>query len=166
MGIKAKSIKAKNVVGGFQVLGGEAEDLERILRLARNRLTRNQLNGGIEADSIEADNLVEGLQWVAPGAIRDLAGLRAKVEEMEQEVLRSPDAEVVQARKALTQAKQELDAPQPDKAKVEERLKKAATILAQVSKAAEAAGKLGKELVRWTVGAAGLWEIAGRVLGG
>jgi hypothetical protein len=162
MTIKAKKIQAKNVVSGVQAVGVKPAELETIQQWVAGRL-----DGSISADVIEADNVVQGLQWIAPGVITDLAGLRGRLGEFEEEIRAGARyGETRAAGQALTAARKELDQPQPSVAKVLEKLERATKVLTKASQTAEAAGHLSKNLIRWSVAVAGLWQIAAKVLGG
>ena len=165
MGIEAKKIRAENVVEGVQVIGVDPGQAENFLGIAQWILE----GGSIKAEEIDATNLVEGVQWIANDGITTPTATEFghRLAALEAELARlGTGGEPAVARDALQQAAAELQKAQPEPRRVGDFLKTAASTLADATKAAGVASQLAGKLAPLAVGAAKLWEIAGRVLGG
>src|SRR5258708_5520470 len=167
-GIRAKRIKAENVVSGVQVQGGDAQTASTLIQLAQ-AIRR----GDISADEIETHHLVSGLQYIADPTQasvedlrRELAALRAKLEQAiaGQEIPDVADAE--DAQESLKSAEDELAKPQPHSNRVLRELDEFSQIMTRSAETAEAAGKLGSSVMQLAPLAAAVWQIAQKLLGG
>jgi hypothetical protein len=161
-GIRAKTIKAVNVVVGAKIQGGDAAVAESLIRLAKE-LAR----GGIDADAIEAHTIVAGLHYISdpknssPDELcKEVALFRKNVETAVQagEIRDKSDAEDL--KKALVEAEKELAEPKPRGNMIVRRLKTAADILNQTAETAQAAGKLQDQIIKLAPTAAVLCSIA------
>ena len=167
-GIRAGRIEAENVVDGVQLQGGDAEKAARLVALAQ-AIRR----GGISAEEIKARNLVSGLQYIADPAQasaddlrREVAALRARLEQAVAagEIADAADAE--DAQEALEKAEAELSAPDPQGNRVVRKLAETTEILTRSAQAAQALGQVGRQIIRLAPVAATLWQIAQRLWGG
>lgn len=164
-GIRAGRIEADNVVSGVQMQGGTASDAAGLVELAET-IRR----GGITAEQIRAGNVVDGLQFLAGGTPagpddlrREIAALREQVQQAiaRREVEDQGDGEDVQD--ALDKAEAELAKPEPDGKRVVRQLDLVSGILTGCAKAAEAAGKVGAEIVKLAPVAAALYQLAAAI---
>jgi hypothetical protein len=161
-GIRADRIEADNVVSGVQMQGGTPPDAAGLVKLAE-AIQR----GGITAEQIRAGNVVDGLQFLAGGAPtgpddlhREIAALREHVRQAiaRREIEDEGDSEDVQD--ALDKAEGELARPEPDGKRVIRQLDVISGILTGCAKAAEAAGKIGVEIIKLAPTAAALYQLA------
>jgi hypothetical protein len=161
-GIRADRIEADNVVSGVQMQGGTPPDAAGLVKLAE-AIQR----GGITAEQIRAGSVVDGLQFLAGGAPtgpddlhREIAALREQVRQAiaRREIEDEGDSEDVQD--ALDKAEGELAKPEPDGKRVIRQLDVISGILTGCAKAAEAAGKIGVEIIKLAPTAAALYQLA------
>lgn len=167
-GIQAKTIIADNVVQGMQQIGGDLSDAAQAVALAE------ALRGGtITADSIQAKNVVAGLQYIADPANATPDQLRQQVAELQRQLAEAiadsgaaanPDIEDAQS--ALNQAETELEKEQPHGSRIVRSLKNAAEILTESAKATDAARKAGLALIKLAPIAAALYQISMKLFGG
>lgn len=166
-GIRAKRIKAENVVSGVQLQGGDGQTASTLIQLAQ-AIQR----GDISADGIEAHHLVSGLQYIAGPAQmsvedlrRELSTLRTRLEQAiaAQEISDAVDAE--NAQESLKNAEDELAKPQPHGNHVLRKLDEFSQIMTRSAEAAKAAGKLGTIVMQLAPLAAAVWQIAQTLLG-
>ena len=80
--IRAKHIKAKNVVKGVQVQGDVPKDLQKLKGMAA------ACSGDITADRIDAENVVSGLQVLAEKRPQSTQEFRDQVAELRDMVQR------------------------------------------------------------------------------
>jgi hypothetical protein len=167
-GIRARTIKADNVVDGAQVVGGDAAAARELVALARE-IQR----GGISADEILAQNVVSGLQVITQPSEATSDNLRREVqalrEHLAQAVAQSqvPDPdEAADAEDHLERADEELAKPEPNGRRVVRRLKSASEILTGVAEAAQKLGQAGAEVLKLAPIAAALYQIAVKLFGG
>src|SRR5258708_26105664 len=167
-GIRAKRIKAENVVSGVQVQGGDAQTASTLIQLAQ-AIRR----GDISADEIETHHLVSGLQYIADPAQanvedlrRELAALRTKLEQAiaSQEIPDTADAE--DAQESLKSAEDELAKPQPHGNRVLRKLDEFSQIITRSAETADASAKLEAKIIQLAPLAATVWQIAHKLLGG
>lgn len=166
-GIKADSIKARNVVRGAQVHSDDPKAAAHLAPLAREiRL------GQISAGTIEAENLVEGLQYLGSPSTATLDDLRKEVASL-RERLQAVAAEGSidpgddeDARQAVAEAEAELAKPRPQGSRVIRRLRQLSDILIQGADASEAAGRIGTQVAKLAPVAAVALQVAQRLLGG
>jgi len=167
-GIRAGTMKAKHVVDGIQLQGGDAETVAQLVKLAQGIRS-----GAIEVTGLlEADSVVSGLQYIAdpahatPGDLRqEVAALRTQLEQAFAEGGITDDAGIQDATAALTAAESELSAPQPQGSRVVRKLSEVSDILTEGAEAAENAGKVGEHLAKLAPIAAILWQVARGVFG-
>ena len=167
-GIRAKTIKADNVVQGVQQLGGDLADADKAVRLAEALRS-----GSISADSIEAKNVVAGFQYIADPAQATPDELRQEISHLRQQLAAAlaageieAGADVEDVQDALDKAETDLAQPQPQGNRVIRKLKEAADILTEGAKATEAAQKVGQALIKLAPVAATLYQIATKLFGG
>jgi len=167
-GIQADRIEAENVVAGVQVQGGDAETATALVNLARAIR-----QGRISATEIKAKNLVSGLQYIADPAQATAAELRHEVaalrEQVEQAIANGEIADPVEAedaQEAVKKAEAELAKPQPQGSRVARKLAEVSEILTRSADTAQAAGKIGLQIIKLAPVAATLWQIAQRLWGG
>jgi hypothetical protein len=169
MGIRAGSMKAKNVVDGIQLQGGDAETVAQLVKLAQGIRS-----GAIEVTGLlEADSVVSGLQFIknpataTPDDLRhEVAALRGKLERaLAEGSIADDDAGIQDAAAALTAAESELSAPQPQGSRVVRKLSEVSDVLTESAEAAENAGKVGEQLAKLAPIAAVLWQVARGVFG-
>lgn len=138
MAIKAKNIKAENVVGGVQVImNGEKEASSDLIQAAAEaaRQILADGHGSIEADEIVATNVVEGLQYVQNSQHPTLAELRKELAAKTLAVANDPT--VPQAAKtALATAQTEAQKAKPEPKTLLDSLKTVSEALKNASKAA------------------------------
>lgn len=165
--IKAKNIKAKNVVEGVQIQGGDEGAADRLIQLAKALET-----GDIEADSIEAKNIISGLQYIAdpedakPEELKyEVGELRKNVESAIKagEISNEGDAEDLQD--ALVKAEKELAAPQPKGSRIGRSLKTVTEILNQSAETLKAGGNLQAQVIKLAPTAALIGSIAKKLFG-
>ncbi|MCZ7674124.1 MAG: hypothetical protein M5U34_46870 [Chloroflexi bacterium] len=153
---------------GCSLLGGEAAEAADLVDLAQAIGS-----GSIKADSIEARNVVAGLQYIkdpnqaTPAQLRqELASLQKQLAEAiaAGEMENAGDAADVQS--ALAVAETELAQPEPQGTRVVRHLKTATEILTTSAGAAQAAGKAGIALIKLAPVMAALYQIATRLFGG
>lgn len=167
-GIRAKRIKAENVVQGLQQLGGDLTGTAAAVALAE------ALRGGsITADSIEAKNVVAGFQYIADPSQATPDELRREVAALQEQLAAAiasgdlqVDAEIEDAQEALVKAETELAGDQPRGNRVVRRLKEAAELLTEGAKTTDAARQAGQALVKLAPVAAALYQIATNLFGG
>lgn len=167
-GIHADRIEAENVVAGVQIQGADAETATALVDLARAIR-----QGRISAIEIKAKNLVSGLQYIADPtqatAIelqREVAALRKQVEQAIVNGEMADTAEAEDAQEALEKAETELAEPQPQGNRIVRKLAEASEILTRSAGTAQAAGKVGLQIIKLAPIAATLWQIAQRLWGG
>ncbi len=146
-----RDIESDHVVTGAQVRGGDAESARDLLALAQDIQS-----GDIEAvRDIVAQNIVTGLQYLGQG------GTEPTLEQFRQELvtLREQLAQAIKAgeiadkyqvedsQKAVERAIEQAQADKPVAEKVITHLDRAATIIEQAARAAEAAGKFGARVI-------------------
>ena len=169
-GIRARTIKADNVVDGAQVVGGDPAADRDLVALARE-IQR----GGISADEILAQNVVSGLQVIAQPADATPDNLRREVEGLRQALAdliaqgaltgeERDDAE--DAQEELSKATEELGQEQPSGRRVVRTLKSASEILTGVADAAQKLGQAGADVLKLAPVAAALYQIAAKLFGG
>lgn len=168
-GIKAGRIAAINVVQGVQVQGADpavAGDLAKFVESAPP-------GAGIEADIIDAENVVSGIQWLAGHPPRTEDELGREIASLKQQLadaLRgadlAADVDAEDAREALDKAQTELQSPQPRGNRVVRCLKTVRDILTQTEELKDKAGKTISGLTKLAVTAKGLWEAASALFGG
>ncbi len=116
---------------------------------------------------------MSGLQYIADPTQasvedlrRELAALRAKLEQAiaGQEIPDVADAE--DAQESLKSAEDELAKPQPHSNRVLRKLDEFSQIMTRSAETAEAAGKLGSSVMQLAPLAAAVWQIAQKLLGG
>jgi len=162
-GIKARKIQANNVVSGAQIRGLDTQQTAEALIKLANTIRR----GEIEADEIVALDVVIGLQYITNPAQassedlqRELAVTRAKVDEAiaAQEIPDQGEAERI--KENLATAAKELAKPQPNGRQILDKLDDANTLLTKSAQAAEAAGKIGAQIIKLSPIIATLWQAA------
>lgn len=165
--IRAKRIKAENIVSGIQLQGSDSQTASTLIQLAQS-IQR----GDISADEIEAHHLVSGLQYIADptqasveNLRRELAALHMKLEQAiaAQEIPDVVDAE--DAQESLKSAEDELAKPQPHGNRVLRKLDELSQIITRSAETAEAAGKLGSRVIQLAPLVATIWKIAHKLLG-
>lgn len=165
-GIRARRIEADNVVSGVQAQGVTPSEAADWVALA-GAIQR----GEISADEIVAGSVVSGLQFLSgappstPGELRrEVAALRTQVQQAvaRGEIGSTGDAEDVQD--ALERAETELARPEPDGKRVTRQLDTVAAILTGAAQVAQAAGKVGLEIVKLAPVAAALYQLALAIL--
>ncbi len=166
-GIHARRIEAENVVEGVQIQGGDAQSAASLVSFAQ-AIQR----GDINADEIKARHLVSGLQYIADSTQasvedlrRELAALRTKLEQVisSHEIPDAADAE--DARESLMVAETELAKSQPAKSRVLRKLDDLSQIITRSAATADAAGKLGAQVIQLAPMVATLWQVAHHLLG-
>ena len=166
-GIRAKKIQADNIVSGVQIQGGDPQQAIALITLAQ-AIRRGEIN----ADEINARQLVSGLQYIADPAqaspqdlYKELVALCTKVDAAiaAQEIPDEADAE--DTKESLEAAMQELAKAQPNGKRVLRRLDEANTILTKSAEMAQSAGKIGALVIHLAPVAATLWQIAQRLFG-
>ncbi len=161
-GIRAREIRAENVVDGVQLQSGTPETAMALVELARK-----VRSGGITADMIQAGNVVSGIQFIWGKVPVTLDELRQEVSALRVEVQRAIVAQeitkagdVADVQDSLEQAEQELNESQPDGERVTRKLASAADILTKVAGALQSVGKVGAEVIKLAPIAAMLWKLA------
>lgn len=166
-GIRARTIKADNVVDGVLMEGGDPSAAEGLIALAKS-LAR----GGISADSIEAQKLVSGLHYIqdpksaTPADLhREIGAFREQLDSAVAagEIPDADDAEELQT--AVVKAETELAKPEPQGNKVVRWLSTATTILNSSAETAQAAGKLQAHIIKLAPTAAVIYTIARGLFG-
>ncbi len=165
--VRARSIKARNVAG-VRIQGADAETAAR---LAGAGVAGTGIAGQVVAEEIDADN-VTGLQLRGRSEVenleelrRDVAALRRTIEQLVAAGAAGDSAAAGEARDELATASDELAGPRPAGDVILPKLERAAEILDQSARNAEAAGKLGTSLDRLAPAARALWHAASTWLG-
>jgi hypothetical protein len=107
MPINAKTITAKNVVDGAQLQGGSADDAAKLAEAAAKLGA-----GGITADDINADNVVEGLQFIKDPANVWLDELRQEIAALQKALAEAGASDGAQAIAAQTSAELKKEKPE------------------------------------------------------
>lgn len=166
-GIRAKTIHAKNVVDGVQIVGGDASAAESLVKLAK-AIER----GGIHANSIEAKHLVSGLQYIfdpkntTPDELKnEVSKLNKDIEDVIQEGEIADEGNVKYLRKSLDEAKEELNASKPEGTMIVRSLKNVTEILNKTAETLEAGGKVQARAIKLAPTAAIIYSIAQMLFG-
>lgn len=165
-GIRANRIEAENVVQGMQQLGGDLSQVADVVKLVE-AISK----GGITADNILAKNVVSGLQYIANPAQATPEELRKEVAQLRQELNaalasgETPPPDVTDAQEALKTAESELTQEKPRGNRVVQKLRETTELLTESTKTANAAGQLGKTLIKLAPVAAVLYQIAVKLYG-
>ena len=161
-GISAERIDAENVVDGVQMQGGTPEDAAYLVELAQ-AIQR----GGITAREIKAGSVVSGLQFIrgappeTPNELKqEVTALREQVAQAiaNNEIPGQGDTEDVT--EALETAEEELAQPEPEGSRVVRKLKTVSEILTGAAETAQAARKVGWQVIKLAPVAAALWQLA------
>jgi hypothetical protein len=137
MSIKAKQIKAKNVVDGVQMQGGSADDAAKLAEAAAKLGA-----GGITADEINADNVVEGLQFIKDPANVSLNELRQEMAALQKALAEAGASDGAQA--IAAQASTELKKEKPEPSKLVQTIEKLSSSFKNIADAAPNALKIAR----------------------
>ncbi len=168
-GIRARRIEADNIVSGAQIQGNvDATQAAALVQLAQ-AIGR----GEISADEIKARNLVSGLHYITDPTQasvddlrRELAALRAKLEQAVAARDFADPTEAEDAQASLQSAEDELAKPQPHTNRVLRKLDEFNQIVTRSAAIADAAGNIGSKLIQLAPIAATVWQVAQKMLGG
>jgi hypothetical protein len=165
-GIRARHIKAENVVEGVQFQGTDPSGAARLVSLAREIQTQ-----GIDVDEVIAKNLVSGLQYIdktANPSIEELASeIRAVHVQLNCAISQGhiSEKDAADADEALTATEHELSSERPNRGRILRKLGKAADIITRAAEMSTAAENLTNQAIKLAPLIATVFQVAQRLLG-
>lgn len=132
---------------------------------------RTQIGGRIQAETIQAQNVVSGVQTIGAPDPQAVADLRRQIADLQAQLVQATAAgeaidEDGDAQQALAQAEEELAKEEPRGERVVHKLEYVTKILKGSADTAQAMGKAGIQVVKLAMLSSTLWQMAQKLFGG